>query len=276
MKKLKDLLDRLYNEFDFTSRISFDPIQFPKKYSRDEDIETSALISSCLSYGQVNVFMPVIEKLLNLCGNSPYDFLFDFRLDRHKSLFNKVKYRFNNTDDIICLFYCISEILKRHKTLKSLFISIFENKDKDILLSLESFVDEFLSIDTTVVYGINIKPVGFRQLFPSPKGKSPCKRLNLFLRWMVRDKDIDFGLWCEIPKDMLIIPLDTHIARISRCLGLTKRHSVDIRTALEITESLKRLDPYDPLKYDFALCHLGISGSCNKKHCFNCSINEIL
>jgi uncharacterized protein (TIGR02757 family) len=98
--------------------------------------------------------------------------------------------------------------------------------------------------------------------------------MNLFLRWMIRDKDIDFGIWKGIPKNKLIIPLDTHIARISRCLGLTKRASQDWKMAEEITGALKTLDPEDPLKYDFALCHQGISGVCSARHCDDCGLAE--
>ncbi|MCX8070390.1 MAG: TIGR02757 family protein [Thermodesulfovibrionales bacterium] len=273
---IKNLLDKLYEEFDFTSRIAFDPIQFPKRYSKHEDIESSAFISSCFAYGQVGVFMSVIDKMLSICGKSPYDFLVHFDVKKHKRLLDNLKYRFNDSDDIVCLFYCMSELLKRYGSLKSFFLLAFTTSNENILFALDYFVKGFLSIDTTIIYGRDIKTFGFKQLLPSPIGNSPCKRLNLFLRWMVRDKDIDFGIWKEIPKASLIIPLDTHIARISRCLGLTKRHTVDIKTAIEITENLKGFDPDDPLKYDFALCHLGISRACNKKHCFNCNIKEMI
>jgi len=125
------------------------------------------------------------------------------------------------------------------------------------------------------VYGRNIHPSGMTQFFPSPAKGSACKRINLFLRWMVRDKDIDFGLWRSIPANRLVIPLDIHIARISRCLGFTKRASADWKAAIEITEALKKLDPADPLKYDFALCHHGISGVCrgrNNPGCRDCAL----
>jgi uncharacterized protein (TIGR02757 family) len=132
----------------------------------------------------------------------------------------------------------------------------------DIREGLSGFVAALLDVDTSPVYGKDVRPAGLRQLFSSPVNGSACKRANLFLRWMVRDRDIDFGIWKAVPKNRLIIPLDTHIARISRCLGFTERKSQDWKTAVEITEALKRIDPEDPLKYDFALCHHGISGVC--------------
>jgi uncharacterized protein (TIGR02757 family) len=135
-------------------------------------------------------------------------------------------------------------------------------------------MEAFLRTDTSEVYGKNIKPPGLTQFFSSPVNGSACKRANLFLRWMVRDRDIDFGIWKKIPKNKLVIPLDTHIAKISRCLGFTKRKTQDWKMALEVTHALKKLDPEDPLKYDFALCHHGISGVCKgmrgKERCEGC------
>jgi len=115
-----------------------------------------------------------------------------------------------------------------------------------------------------VIYGKDIHPHGMMHFFPTPAKGSACKRMNLFLRWMVRDRDIDFGIWKGIPKNKLVIPLDTHIARISRCLGFTMRRSADWKAAVEITNALKQFDPDDPVKYDFALCHHGIAGMCAK------------
>ncbi|MFQ3573671.1 MAG: TIGR02757 family protein [Thermodesulfovibrionales bacterium] len=274
MHNLKDTLDKLYNEFDFAGRIISDPIAFPKRYNDVRDIEVSAFISSCFAYGQVDVFKSVIQRVLGICGKSPYDFILNFDVDRHSRLFSGIKYRFNETQDIVCLFHCLAEIIRSYKSLKSLFLSNFDRQKPCILPSIESFIEKFFLVDSTKVYGRNIKPFGFKQFLPSPRDKSPCKRFNLFMRWMVRDRDIDFGIWGEIPKDMLIIPLDTHIARIARCLGLTNRSSVDIKMAIEITENLKTFDPQDPLKYDFALCHIGMSGVCNKKNCLYCRIKN--
>jgi len=114
---------------------------------------------------------------------------------------------------------------------------------------------------------------GFEFYFPTPAKGGSCKRGCLYLRWMVRRADIDFGLWSGVPMDRLVIPLDTHIARISRCLGLTERKSDDWKTAVQITDALRAFEPSDPLKYDFALCHKGISGECNKAKCASCAIS---
>jgi uncharacterized protein (TIGR02757 family) len=170
----------------------------------------------------------------------------------------------------------MSKALRKYGTLKDLFYSHYEPGQDDIKNALAGFVDFLSGIDTSPVYGRNIRPPGLKQLLSSPETGSACKRMTLFLRWLVRNRDIDFGVWDRIPPSKLIIPLDTHIARISRCLGLSKRKSPDWKMAKEITESLKKLDPEDPLKYDFALCHHGISGLCNgiktRRICSDCSL----
>ncbi len=262
MTGIKRLLDRFYKEDNFKEKIPKDPIEFPLRHRRKEDIEVSGLIASCFAYGRVDLFKPVIDKILSGMGKRPSDFLKDFSVKKHGRLFDGIRYRFNKDKDIVCLIYAVSETLKRHGSLENAFKSFYSDTDLNTGNAISAFVDCLTAIDTKDVYGKNIKPGGFLQFFPSPKKGSACKRMNLFLRWMIRDKDIDFGIWKGIPKNKLIIPLDVHIARISRCLGFTKRKTQDWKTAVEITEALKRLDPEDPLKYDFALCHYGIAGLC--------------
>ncbi|MBI4848989.1 MAG: TIGR02757 family protein [Nitrospirae bacterium] len=275
---LKETLDKFYNEYDFKERIKHDPIELPHRYSRPEDIEVAGFIASCFAYGRVGLFKPVIEKILKPGGKHPASFIRDFDLQRDKKYLLGISYRFNKEKDVLCLIYILNQTLGEFGSLKSLFYH-YHNPSvspEDIGPALTEFVNYFLSIDTSPVYGRNIKPDGLKQFFPSPRNGSACKRVNLFLRWMVRRKDIDFGIWNKILPSKLIIPLDVHIARISRCLGLTKRKASDWKTAKEITGALRKFDPEDPLKYDFALCHYGISKSCRgekfKDACSACAI----
>lgn len=274
MREVKRLLDRYYKEYNFRESMLHDPIEFPHRYKKPEDIEISGFIASCLAYGRVGLFKPVIGRILSLMGSSPCAFLIEFKAGRDDRLFAGIKYRFNENNDILCLLYVMGEILKKNNSLKNAFKAHYRNEDVNIGNALEGFIDYILGIDTSEVYGRDIKPDGFLQFFPSPRKGSACKRMNLFLRWMIRDRDIDFGIWKGIPKNKLVIPLDTHIARISRCLGFTGRKANDWKTALEITDALKRLDPEDPLKYDFAMCHYGISGLCESKFtkCGKCAL----
>ncbi|MBF0318330.1 MAG: TIGR02757 family protein [Nitrospirae bacterium] len=256
---LKTLLDGFYATFNFNERIANDPIEFPRRYAAQDDIETAGLIAASFAYGKVELFKPVAGRILSKMGASPADFLREFSVERQRGAFTGISYRFNKNEDIIAFLYILHRLAATHGSIKNAFM---QNFNGSIYEALGGFVNLMLSVDTAAVYGGSVKPRGLLQLFPSPYKGGACKRFNMFLRWMVRDADIDLGIWGEIPKHALIIPLDTHIGRIARCLGLTTRKGNDWRTATEITEGLKRLDPDDPLKYDFALCHHGISGAC--------------
>ncbi|MDH4232209.1 MAG: TIGR02757 family protein [Nitrospirota bacterium] len=265
MRNLKSILDRFYGEYDFKERLRHDPIEFPHRYKNPRDIEVSAFIASSLAYGKVGLFKSAVERILSGMGAHPSVFLLEFRPEKHGRLFEGIKYRFNENEDLLALMFMLHKALIRHTSLETLFKKYHRPDSLTVEEGLSGFIASLLKTNTARIYGKDIKPAGLRQLLPSPLNGSPCKRGNLFLRWMVRDRDIDFGIWEGIPKNRLIIPLDTHIARISRCLGLTGRKSQDWKAAVEITESLKRIDPEDPLKYDFALCHQGISGICRGK-----------
>lgn len=265
LQQLRRTLDTFYREYDFGQRILHDPIEFPHRYKSIGDIEIAGFLACCFAYGRIGLFKPVVEKILSIMGKSPYDFLLHFSVARQAKRFQGIQYRFNKNEDIICLLFMLQIILRKESSLESVFIKQYRDEDENIGNGLTAMMDRFLSVDTTKIYGKNIKPSGLTQFFPSPIKGSTCKRSALFLRWMIRDRDIDFGIWKNIQKNKLVIPLDTHIMKISRCLGFTKRNSADWKTAVEITRALKQFDPKDPLKYDFALCHHGISGLCRGK-----------
>ncbi len=262
---LKEILDNLYRTYDFSERLLHDPVKFPHRYKDKRDIEVAAFIASALAYGRVTLFAPVIDRILAPMGKTPAVFIanFDPKKDAHR--FDGIRYRFNSTEDIVCLIYALSAMLVKYGSVEKAFLESYDGQA--VSTAMSGMVSYALSLNKTPVYGQDINPSGFKQFFPSPEKGSSCKRMNLFLRWMVRSGDIDFGLWKGIFKNRLVIPLDTHIARISQCLGLTGRRSRDWKMAEEITESLRVLDPEDPLKYDFALCHQGIMGLCRKEAC---------
>ncbi len=271
-RDLKPILDRFYLDFDFAGTIPRDPIEFPHSYQRPKDREISGFIAAAFAYGNVNIFKPVEQKLFSKMGASPFDFILHFDVGKQRKLFDGIKYRFNENDDIIALFFLLHELLKKHGSIEAAFKRHYREDDLNIGKALAGLIDDMTAIDTSPVYGKDIKTAGLLQFIPSPRKGSACKRMNLYLRWMIRDRDIDFGVWKGIPKNRLVIPLDTHISRISRCLGFTARKSQDWKMAVEITESLKKLDPVDPIKYDFALCHQGISKACSAKKCEGCSL----
>ena len=249
MDGLGRILEASYRRFDFKRGLERDPIKFPHRYRKAEDIESAGLIASSFAYGNIKAFMPVIEAILGKMGGSPYRFLLGFDSRLHGRLFEGISYRFQKTGDITAFLCVISSVLNKYGRLYNLFKGFYKETDPDTRAALSGMVDRMLRLSG-----------GAHGLLPSPERGGACKRLNLFLRWMVRDKDIDFGLWKDIPKNKLVIPLDTHIMSVSRCLGFTKRKSADWKTAVEITQALKRFDPEDPLKYDFVLCHTAITG----------------
>ena len=280
--KLKETLDRFYREYNLKSRIEHDPIEFPHRYKKPEDIEIAGLIASSLAYGKVTLFKPVINKILSITSlnGSLQEFIINFELSKDSKLFSGIKYRFNSEKEIIGLIYSIKSALIEYGSLKNLFYSFYNSGDKNITNALTGFVKYFISLDMSAVYDKKGQTVGIKQFFPSPAEGSACKRLNLYLRWMVRSDDsVDFGIWNKIPPSKLIIPLDTHMARICTHLGLTHYKTTGWKMAEEITDNLKILDPEDPVKYDFALCHLGISGECppnkDKEKCDVCSLKDI-
>ncbi len=261
-RSLKHTLEHLYSTFDFESRIRSDPIRFPHNYQKREDIEVSALIASAFAYGRVESFSFVIEEVLKRMGPSPYGFLLSLKLKELRKYLQGIQYRFSSEDDIMAFLYVLSEILKRYRSFEKAFTYSF------VRPHISTAIKGFVRLATSIRIPPSLKiSGGFYHFFPSPEKGSACKRLALYLRWMVRNRDIDFGIWKDIDPSELVIPLDTHIARISRCLGLTSRRSADWKMAVEITENLRRFDPADPLKYDFALCHQGITGICREAIC---------
>jgi uncharacterized protein (TIGR02757 family) len=271
-ERLREALERLVK--NPPARRSDDPVDFPHRFSDPSDIEVVGFISALLAFGRVPLFKRVVERILEIMGEKPALFCAETGPERLRKTFEGVYYRWNGGNDLACLLFFIGEVLRRHGTLGRLFVSGFRKEETDIGPALTRFIGAILAIDPRPIYRRSHYPRG---LFSSPARRSACKRLNLYLRWMVRPADgIDFGLWREIPPSKLVIPLDTHLIRIGRYLGLTRRRSPGWAMAKEITESLKRLDPIDPLRYDFALCHLGISGSCpvekNRSKCLICPL----
>ncbi|MFQ5456422.1 MAG: TIGR02757 family protein [Nitrospirota bacterium] len=281
IEKVRVLLDRFYIEHkdNMGKWIRNDPIEFPHSYDNPADIEIAGFIASSLAYGRVSLFKPVIRKILSLSNGSLYDFVVNFEI-KDLSRFEDIRYRMSSGMDIACFIYFIREILRKHDSIGRIFYSLYNPEDNDIGNTLIRFVEYMLGIDSTPVYGSKIYPKGLLFLLPSPQKGSACKRLNLFLRWMVRSGDgIDFGLWRDIPPSRLIIPLDTHIAQTCRNLGLTALKTNGWKMAREITANLKHLDHDDPVKYDFALCHHSISGGCShiedRDRCKECILEDI-
>ncbi len=253
MENLKRKLEYHYKKFD-ASQIYPDPLIFPHRYKNEEDIEISAFISSIFAYGNVTQILNSLERIHTLFGNSPSDFIKEFNFKDHKAFFQEFKHRFYTGEDVNQLFLILQYVIKEYESLKHLFLLYHFDHEKSIKNSLSSFSNNLVDISNR----IGKETAGLKFMFPDPLKGSACKRMNLFLRWVVRNDELDFGIWKAIRTDELVIPVDTHIAKISIELGLTKRKNVSWQMAEEITENLKKFDPIDPIKYDFAICHIGM------------------
>lgn len=251
---LYEKLEYHYRSFDKT-KIEPDPLQFLHLYKDPKDIEAIGLIASVFAYGNIKQIINTLNKIISITGNSPYDFILNFNHKIDAVRFEGIKHRFFTSADIINLFILLKSAYTNFKSMNNLFLFGFNSDDKNIKLGLTSFSNFFLK---SYFQKFGRLTAGFRFMFPVPEKSSACKRMNLFLRWMVREDELDFGIWKGIKTSQLVIPVDTHIAKISKRLLLTKRKNVSWQMAEEITDNLKKYDPIDPVKYDFALCHIGM------------------
>lgn len=251
---LKQKLEYHYQAFD-RSKIEPDPLQFLHLYSDPKDIEAIGFLSSVFAYGNVTQINNTMNKVLNITGNSPYQFILNFNIKKDSKRFNSLVHRFYSTIDIIRLFELLKIAYQNFATLNNLFLFSFSQNDQNIKNGITGF-SRFFMESYRKRFGVPTR--GFIFMFPLPEKNSACKRMNLFLRWMVRKDELDFGIWNGILTKQLIIPVDTHIAKISRKLKLTEKKNVSWLMAEEITSNLMKSDPNDPVKYDFALCHIGM------------------
>jgi uncharacterized protein (TIGR02757 family) len=259
---LRDSLERLYRDFDYASRLDRDAIQFPLRYADPRDREVVALLTACLAYGRVDLFGRALEGILAVMGASPSAFVRRFDGERDGHVFDHFIYRFNRPRDLVAFCVAMRDLLARHGTLERCFVAGDDPAAPHVGPALERFSRAFLDADVCRLFPRGRLSRGYRHLFPLPSTGGPCKRLHLFLRWMVRREVPDFGLWTMVSPSRLLVPVDTHIENMSRAIGLTRRRSRTWRMAEEITARLAILDPADPVKYDFALCHKRMSGDC--------------
>ncbi|MBI2204869.1 MAG: TIGR02757 family protein [Candidatus Rokubacteria bacterium] len=275
---LRAPLERLYRDFDYAGRVERDAIRFPLRYPDPRDREVVALLTACLAYGRVDLFGHALEGVLAAMG-SPWAFIRDFDPDRDAERFRDFIYRFNRPRDVVAFCVAARDVLARHGSLEKCFIAGDPDPAGPIGPALERFARAFLEADLRGVFPGGQRSRGYRHLFPLPSAGGPCKRLHLFLRWMVRREPPDFGLWTSVSPARLLIPLDTHVENMSRAIGLTRRRSRTWRMAEEVTSRLAAIDPDDPVKYDFALCHKRMSGDCRDRRdlvvCGPCGLRAV-
>lgn len=248
MNNLKELLDHKFLEYNTPGFIDKDPVSIPHRFFLKQDIEISGFLSATIAWGNRKSIVSNANRLVQLTGNSPYNFLLTAKPQDFKPFIQFVHRTFNGDD---CLFFLSSlqNIYRTYGSLEPLFITMNQHGAEH---AIGRFRTIFLSTD-------HLKRS--EKHLANPEAGSAAKRINLFLRWMVRkdNRGVDFGHWKSIDPKMLICPLDIHSGRVARYLGLLKRSQNDWKAAVELTEALRRFDPADPVKYDFALFGMGIN-----------------
>jgi uncharacterized protein (TIGR02757 family) len=270
---IKEYLDQFETNFNKNEIRKNDPVDILWDYPLVEDKEIVALISSCLAYGRVQLLKKAIRSSLQIMGDSPYHFMKNYDIEETRKLMKEFKYRMCTGEDMVQLFAAISYALKEYGSIKNMFIFYDDPSRADLQEALTG------SVHALRRFSGSTQP-GFLHMLPDPALGGACKRLNLMLRWLIRGPDeVDPGIWKEFSTSRLTIPLDTHIQRITKYIGISTRKTPDWRAAREITDNLLKICPEDPLKYDFVICHLGISGECPQKRdlriCLKCQLQPI-
>ena len=249
--RLKPFLNRKFKEYNRLEFIQDDPIQIPKMFTGIQDIEISGFFAATLAWGQRKTIISKCKELIASMDNAPYDFVKNHKA-RDLQRLSKFKHRTFNYIDLLYFIEFFKHHYINHNSLEDAFIRETN--------ATNTTMEEMLSYFHGYFFSIEDYPIRTKKHVATPERKSACKRINMFLRWMVRkDKRVDFGLWTKISPGQLICPIDVHVERVARKLNLIKRKQVDWLTAVELTESLKMLDPDDPVKYDFALFGLGVN-----------------
>lgn len=266
---LRERLDGLVATFDIAT-ITPDPLELVLRQEDPRDGEIAGIIAAAFAYGRAETVVANAGLVLRRMTPSPHEYLATFSRSEATKRFAGFAHRFHKTNDLVLFLSVLADALKRYGTLGALFRECHNPAEADIGPSLTRFVMKLRN---------GHSDPALRYLLTSPEDGSACKRMNLFLRWMVRRTSPDLGLWTFVSPSQLVMPVDTHIHRIATFLGLNDRKSADWRAARQITDALARFDAADPVRYDFAICRLGILDLCSrtrkKESCDACQLRDV-
>ena len=270
--RFQNRLEDLYRTFDHPGAAS-DPVHIVRRYAAPDDREVVGFCAAALAFGRVASVLNSIESLLDAMGPQPAAFVRAFDPARDRAAIDPLVHRWIRGRDLVALLVILQRMLRESGTIERFFLAGDDPAAADVGPALDAFSTRALQTDLRPAYGPAFAPGGAtaRQaaarpgvcyFFPRPSAGSACKRLNLFLRWMARSDGIDLGTWTHLSPSRLIIPLDTHVIRLGRCLRLTSYSSPNWKMAAEITASLRAINASDPVRYDFSLCHVGMINAC--------------
>jgi uncharacterized protein (TIGR02757 family) len=254
-------LEDLYRDFNQADAIA-DPVNLVRRFGSADDREIAGFCAAALAFGRVASVNQSIEAVFALMAPSPAAFVRSFDASTQGSAFASFVHRWTRGADIVALLWILRQMIEQAGSIEGFFAARDDPSTPDVGASLESFSARALALDLRRAYGRLPRRPGVCYFFPRPSAGSACKRLNLFLRWMVRHDAVDLGVWTRVRAARLVVPLDTHVIRLGQCLRLTRYRSPGWRMAAEITSSLRAIDPTDPVRFDFSLCHAGMMGAC--------------
>lgn len=266
------------------SHIDQDPLGFVHRYSAPLDQEVAGFIAALFAYGRLDLILRNLESLFRPISGRPGDWILATSLPDWRRAYQGFRYRFQKEDDLLMLLWLLQDLLVRHGSIQEAFACVLvtdQGGRPDLRRSLSAWTRYLLERAASGPGGLSHSgAAGLRHLLAGPDAGSPCKRWNLYLRWMVRGPDrVDLGIWRCLSTDDLLIPLDTHTARLSRWLGLTQLSTPSWEMAEDITSFLKKIHPKDPIRYDFPLARLGISGLCPREPkpglCRDCLLRNV-
>ena len=261
---LKAALDRLYLEYNRAEAIP-DPVELVRRYPGPTDREVAGFCAASLAFGRVASVLQSVGRLLEVMEPSPAAFVRSFDASRDGRALEGVGHRWTRSHDLAALLLALRLMIDEAGSVEGFFLRGHDPSSPDIAGSLDSFSRRALAFDLRAARPRRAAAgsgPGVSYFFPRPSAGSACKRLNLYLRWMVRSDAVDLGVWSGVSRSQLVVPLDVHVIRLGQCLGFTRYRSPGWKMAAEITASLRRLDPEDPVRYDFALCHVGMRDQC--------------
>ena len=259
--ELKRRLDAQYDQFNDALAVT-DPIQIVRRFADPADLEIAGFCASALAFGRVQSVLNSIEGLLAVMGPSPVEYVRAFVPARDRGSLDHLVHRWTRGIDLAALIWILRQMLDSHGSIEAFFSDGADPEAETVERALDAFSRRACALDQRAVYGAASRKPGVAYFFARPSSGGACKRLNLFLRWMVRRDGVDLGVWTRVRPAQLIVPLDTHVIRLGRCLRLTRYASPGWRMAADITASLRALDPADPVRYDFSLCHIGMMNAC--------------
>ena len=252
---LKGFLDEKVELFNQPSFITNDPVSIPHLFTKKQDVEIAGLMAAVLAWGQRVTIIRKCRELMQYMDNAPHEFILHHK-PKHLNRFKDFKHRTFNGTDALYFIEALQALYNKYSSLEEAFM----------VPASETTIEQGLIRFHHMFFNIEHHPHRTKKHLPTPERKSTCKRINMYLRWMVRQdtKGVDFGLWKKIKPAQLVCPCDLHVDRVGRMLKLITRKQTDWLTALELTENLRKLDPVDPVKYDFALFGLGIGEGWSK------------